>query len=587
MIKPAALLTASLLLLIGPGAMAQTPVPDVNETIAASGALFTYLLDTGTPSPTSYTSESIREKTGWTLVAEDDTAHQFQGDAILLNDSVAVVLRKGSSGADIYAKAADTYAPRAHLEAVDAKGQPSGTILELRVEENSPASVMVACGFGSGPNAVSTLAFRISTGQIVVEVQPRQGAAALGVRLDSEFLVIPDFFADDLVYTPDDLMTLRSGLPAENFLMLLASGGDAIATCVWPSREQHAVAIRTEAKPVRIVGADISFERNASVWVAFHEAKALWHRQPLPASAEAQPQALAWTPPFPARWRADFRTDSEAALSQSFVENSPGSDPDAGVQAAAQSCWFAEGQAHVRPLDTLKAPAEVIVYPIDRTQGTPLNVFCLVDIMRGTLGFGACQYVLDLEGLDAQSSPTPALVMEWIEKQVKAGRAAKSQDKIAQRLEQMCGHVEHADKRIRAYQEFARAIAQETGTRSDSSSDATSVARIGVIAQELLDEVNAYTQRGSAPDLARKEMESVMQALGSPQPADALAPVSKRLHLLGEAQDRALSKGRMAVRRIDQHALDLLNEDAKFSAFAQTAHERASRLLREPPERSE
>ena len=241
----------------------------------------------------------------------------------------------------------------------------------------------------------------------------------------------------------------------------------------------------------------------------------------------------------------------------------------------------------MQPVDTLKAAADVIVYPIDRTQGTPLNVFCLVDIMRGTLGFGACQYVLDLEGLDAQSSPTPALVMEWLEKQVKGGRAAKSREKIAQRLEQMSGHVEHADHRIHAYQEFARAIAQETAATDSASPDAKSLARIGEIAQELLDEVNAYAQRGRAPDLAREEMKAALQALDNPQPADALVPISKRLHSLGEAQDRVLSKGRMAVRRIDQRALDLLSEEATSSAFAQTAHERASRLLYETPERSE
>ena len=386
-----------------------------------------------------------------------------------------------------------------------------------------------------------------------------------------------------MVYTPSDLVSPRSGLPAENFLMLLASGGDAIATCVWASREQRALAIRTDADPRRIAGSDITFNADASVWIAFHEAKGLWHRETLPAVADAQSQTLAWTPPFPARWRADFRTESEAALSQNFLD----SKPDAEARPHAQSCWFAGEQAHVRPVGTLKSPADVIVYPIDRTQGTPLNVFCLVDIMRGTLGFGACQYVLDLEGLDAQSSPTPALVMDWIEKQVKAGRATKSRDKIAQRLEQMSGHVAHTDQRIRAYQEFARTIAGETAAADSASPGAESIARIGAIAREVLTEVDAYAQSGNAPELARKEADAVLQALDNAQPAEALQPISERLHALGEAQDRLLSKGRMAVRRIEQRALDLLGENAASSAFARSVHEQASKILHETPERSE
>jgi hypothetical protein len=34
----------------------------------------------------------------------------------------------------------------------------------------------------------------------------------------------------------------------------------------------------------------------------------------------------------------------------------------------------------------------VVIYPIDRTQDTPLTVYTVVDVMRQTLGIGPCNW---------------------------------------------------------------------------------------------------------------------------------------------------------------------------------------------------
>ena len=51
------------------------------------------LFDTGISSPTPLSANALSAKAQWTRVPEDETAHRFQGDAVLMNDRLAVVLR--------------------------------------------------------------------------------------------------------------------------------------------------------------------------------------------------------------------------------------------------------------------------------------------------------------------------------------------------------------------------------------------------------------------------------------------------------------------------------------------------------------
>ena len=51
------------------------------------------LFDTGTPSAQPLSPAALRAKQGWVQLPEDETTHRFRGDAVLLNDKLAVVLR--------------------------------------------------------------------------------------------------------------------------------------------------------------------------------------------------------------------------------------------------------------------------------------------------------------------------------------------------------------------------------------------------------------------------------------------------------------------------------------------------------------
>ena len=88
---------------------------------------------------------------------------------------------------------------------------------------------------------------------------------------------------------------------------------------------------------------------------------------------------------------------------------------------------------------------------MDRSQATPLTTFTPIDILRGTLGVGPCQYILQTEGLASDANPTPDNVMTWIEKQFSRKKEKKAADEIRERLAQMVEHVGQAQARIDQY----------------------------------------------------------------------------------------------------------------------------------------
>ena len=112
------------------------------------------------------------------------------------------------------------------------------------------------------------------------------------------------------------------------------------------------------------------------------------------------------------------------------------------------------------------ASRSIIVYPIDRTRATPLDVFCPIDILRATLGVGPCQYILQTEGLSSENNPTPDNVMTWVEKQF-SKKQKKEADEVRRQLDAMVGHTRQADARLDQYAGLAHSVKQSAAATSN------------------------------------------------------------------------------------------------------------------------
>ena len=521
-------LTVSLALTLAPACPAEEAAAPV-----------TRLFDTGTRTDDMLVSSEVKfiDMAGWTQVPENDLAYRFKGDVALANDRLVVLLHWKGCGAEVYTRANGKAKQWGRLGA-SANRAPLRAPAAMRILENTPGAVAVEIVW-DGPASAT---FRLTTGQPYLEVRP--GPGMTGIRGDTHTfprcVVVPDFFGDDMVFATGTIKEFRPRLPVENCLIGL--GGrthDILAICMWQDRAEtvRANVFRVNDVIYYLCGIDITCVAGKTLWFAVLEAPDIWHELTVAEDDAAKP--LAWQPPFPAKWRAD--RIGKDSFAESITFEAP---PPAGV-----------------PMPTLKA-GKYVIYPIDRTKATPLTTFTPVDIMRNTLGFGPCQYILETEGLASQDPPTPDQVMTWIEKQFKRGKQKESADEIRERLKAMAELVGRTETRINRYADFAAEL-QKLLTAEDSTNGRLLKATVGVLAESAAAGLSATSKtrrvedppgRSEPPGRIAKLSDAVIGLIGKDTAAADLAPLAAEIRGIGAAQDRALAKGRMAVRWLNCQA---------------------------------
>jgi len=520
-----------------------------DESAPAGACLF----DTGASSAQGPSLADLRTKRGWLRLPEDETSHRFRGDAVLLNDKLAAVLRAEAAGFDVFSITPSGYELRTTLIPLAARGSAPAALSSVKIVENNPGAVMLEAAFAAGDGTRMSLQCQLSVGQSIFEIRPAEGVARLRLKNAVRYVVIPDFFGDDMVFTPDTLPRERITLPAENFFVTPLDGGSALLMCVSSARMQNAEAVISDTGGGRtFAGCEVDCAAGKSLWLASIDAAGLWHDRLLPAADLQAAFVLDWRPPFPAKWRADFVGRTGEARSWYFL-GGQGPDEDVSVVAAQGCPCRIDGERAVvhGPLIAEAAsglPAwPLLVYPMDRSRATPLTAFCPTDVLRNTLGVGPCQYILQTEGLQTDTNPTPDNVMTWVEKQIARKRHKKSADEIRDLVQQMTEHVSHVADRIQRYADLGRDVQKLCTAGEASDSLRTAAAALKPIAAGL-------QRNATVPDLTtapQRVSQLAVQVVALVDQASPLAECQRlgaELRSVGAVQDRALANGRMAAR---------------------------------------
>jgi hypothetical protein len=494
----------------------------------------TRLFDTGVPAPASLTREALARQIGWRQVPEDTTNHPFSGDVLLMNDKLAVLLRKQGLGPEVYTKTADSLKQRAALCYLGSASSSTGLLEGLKVVENTSAGVTVEATAKDAAGAVLT--FCLTAGEAILRMESSQSGGFLEMRSMSRYVVVPDYFGNDMVYSPAG--SRDRCLPAENFCLSLLDGRDAMLMSVWQSNEQD-VWLRGGSAKVGESSTRIRCLKGKRIWLAFFETPSIWQVR--------EASNGDWKPPFPAKWRCSLTSESGVAKS-----------------------WDTESGAETRQkLDKYQAP--LISYPLDRSTTTPLTATCPTDVMRNTLGVGPCQYILSCEALGAQGDPTPNSVMGWVEKQYEQSKQVKAAEDIRERLDFMARHIADARSRIERYAGFSLQIRKELAGKQDQF-------------VSILADLERAAAAGLAPTAsAELGRQLAGQVAALPPRADAVNDcrrLGQELRLLGAVQDRALAQCRMAVRRLAALGRELGADPSQDVATAQRVQRSAEQMLR-------
>jgi CRISPR/Cas system CSM-associated protein Csm2 small subunit len=212
------------------------------------------------------------------------------------------------------------------LAIVNAAGIPTG-LTKVEAVEIGPNEATLRLRAGA-----SSALLILSAERQYVTVKPEKDAAGLELRAPFRYAVLPDFFADDVVFDPCHYKTEQIAVPAENFLFGFMDGGRALVMCVWSGNLQTnkkeveaknasdepkvELAVSGEGQARRFQSARIEF-LDKPIHVAVLCRENYWKDVAVGDWEGQRPMKIDWSPPFEAKWRVNSLC-KEGERSQDF-----------------------------------------------------------------------------------------------------------------------------------------------------------------------------------------------------------------------------------------------------------------------------
>jgi hypothetical protein len=555
---------------------------------------------------------SLLGKNDWTVMPQDKQA-AFQGDAVLTNGRIAAVLRQNEGAVEVYAVKPDGAVARLRLRLQTAAGEPAVRLERVALLENSKAGAELEAHYKTERGEAIVGKFKIKRGDVFVQVEPGPGAGKLRVECPGRFVVLPDFFADDITLDASKFPLAAVELPSENFVLHLTGDGNALGMCVFENRAQDIkVTLAGEGAKRHATGSEIGFG-GKKIWAAVLEAPHIWHARDLTAGDTGKIVPLDWKMPFPAQWRVDFSkpdnlTDSWEMLLQErknarYVKPSWLGNGDESIPVSRKRwntvlgtypypCWSDQDrQGFVQPLKTnlLKFAGPALIYPIHRVKQTPVDAYTVVDIMRNTLGVGPCEHILDMQGQQAEYRGEATCAVRDIlnpiyeKKQQKAKR-----DLVDKTLNDGLTFVKHIRGRITGYVEFGHKLREYLAEEQKKHPElADAIGQMDMLTREIDKRVAKRVVPIKTPDHVVKMNAEFRKSVLDYDGPDALKrckAYTSALVEIGDNQDELVGECRWVVKTLRQRAGILMAQDPRAAALASEVRTRTQEVLRNPSE---
>ena len=574
----------------------------------AEAAVAVRLFDTGRTADGPLAGAAIAKHAGWIEVSEDDTSHTFQGDAVLMNNRIALVLRRGAPGAEVYSRQPGAPVKRAVL-APGGEGNPV-TLSSFNIVECNQGAGSADALFKTSDGKQLTLRYELKLGQPFLQTEARDGAKSLRVEAPCRFLVMPDFFADDIVIDAAVLPAAKAELPSDNFLLHLLPDHQAIVmTVVKISEEDVRVDLSGEGQQRTLDCSELAYGKDGKIWVGLMTGPDVWHEQDVTREQAGQIVRLDWKAPFPAQWRVDWRRDADVTDSWEMLNERPdGSFTKRTAFGGADTipadrrrwttvlgtfkypCWLdLNGQAFLQPLKTsvLRFEGPAVIYPMNRVSATALDTFTVLDLVRNTLGVGPCEYVLDLEGQHSTyKGRATCSVRDTLNPIYAAKQQVQRQAEIEKVLQDLMIFIRHIRGRIEGYVEFGHQtlayLAEQKKLHPELGERLTELENL---AHRIDDRFAARREKIKTPEHVAEMVADFRKTVLNDQGDDALARCRQFTEgwvQIGGNQDELVGECRWAVKMIRQKAGLLMAVDPRLAEVAKEIRQRSQVVLRNP-----
>jgi hypothetical protein len=435
------------------------------------------------------------------------------------------------------------------------------------------------------------------------------------VEVPCRFAVLPDFFADDMVIDAAAMTVAEADLPSENFLLHMVGDGDAIVMAVWhPAKDDVRIKLAGRDNSRMITGSEIHFAPDGKICVAVLSSPGIWHLREVAPDDAGKILHLKWKAPYTAHWRVDWQredklTDSWEMLTQKpdgeYVKHGWYGQPESfgnvdwlkeGRQrwttvlgGFLYPCWMdKDGAGYLQPLKKpVRFLGPALVYPINRLEGTPIEEFTIVDIMRATLGVGPCEYILDVEGQKKTFQGRPTCASRTILDDI-YGRKEQKQKRaeVLKTLDEVIAFVRHIRGRIDDYATFSHELIAYLDEQKKAQPDlARRIDEVRTIAGKIDSYVEARKHGIRTPEYATQLVEEFRSTLVDNESDDALKKckrITAALVDVGGNQDELVGECRMVVKILRQRAALAMAGDPRMAPIAREVRRRTQQMLRNP-----
>jgi hypothetical protein len=541
-------------------------------------------------------------ETAWIPAARGQA---FQGDAVIGNGRVRALVRGNGSGVEVRG-------PDGALRAL--LSPAAGPLERLALAELGRGSVCLDVAWKT-----AAVKLRLKRGDVAVEIEPGAGATRLRIECASRFLVLPDFFADDIVIDAAAIPGAKAEIPSESFLVQPAGAGDALVMTVFENREQDVeVELSGAGGERRIAASEVAFGKGR-IWVAVLAEPRLWHAVELRAEDANRVLPLDWSMPFPASWRVEMtRPDGLVDSWDMLLQNKKGEEyvkpawlggPAEKVNDATRRrftevlgffpypAWSdparrgflqpMEIQTRTKFVPVLSYRGPALLYPFNRVPETPSDRFTVVDVARACLGVGPCDYILDVESQKQEYKGVATCNARDLIAEIYAKGAQKERRAdILKALDDTLAFVKHIRARITTYMEFGRQLRGLLAERKKAQAElAGPIDALDRIAQEMEARFEERSERIKSPayvaQLNDDFRKNALEAEGDDGRARAKA-YGDALTQVGGHQDKLVSECRWVARTLRQRAALLLAGDPRLAPIVAEVRTRTQAVLKNP-----
>jgi len=591
----------------------------------ASDDPFVHLYDSNVGNSQQLSTESFADLGGWKSVPESALAYSFGGDTVFHNDKIIVVIRQTGHGVELYS--IDSSGPVLQSILVPKGSSKAKIFSQLSIVENNDSIVVIDAIYTGESGEQLGINVELNVGQAFVKTAAIHDTKTLSVVAPTEHVVMPDFFADDIVIHAADVEVDEAELPSEHFLMHMVDRGNAIVMSIWEDREQEAQVTLGELNGERVIEqSEIAYGDGGNVWVAILSEPNIWHERYIGRLDSGTEIALEWSQPYSAVWRVDWQrmdklTDSwemivemeDGKFRKTNIFKSSGdqwSDQDwwsgrharmritPGMGRYLYPCWIDKnGAGYLQALSGTSNISEskyrphfrgpAIIYPINRESDTPVDKFTITDFITSTLGQGPCEYILDVEGQGQEFKGLPTCtVRDNLNDIYSSNQQTTKREDVLQNLEDVTAFIQMIRGRIGEYERFlheTRLFLAVIEEKADSP-------KVFIEDMEkqlfLFDQVIERRRSGmKTPAYAREVVSEFRTKLVGYSGGDALTKckeLTAEMVEIGYNQDELVAECRQAVKIIRQRAAMAMANDPETVELAKLVRERCKKVLSKP-----